>query len=965
MARTKQTARKSTGGPAPYGRHYRGVWNVTPQHHVPRSKKAKQEVKSLHHDDAEKPKDILKTQMEKAIAIATQNLDQNGGTTHHQDMMIPIEQQYEHVSDLTKLWIVQDQRRLWKSSSSSSSSPSMDDDLENLSILLRDLPSDLKYDIIDFIPTYSKRMALMEQTLTRNLKVVEINDPRTVFYHEFNPLDPAEIEKKRAHGCMYEHDTIFFANHKKRLINKEYAIRMKHCLLKHTTTLDMSTAVEKKSFIFFLTFIRAQRLYMEGRTDMNDVLMYQDKAEIEALFLKPRPVKDPNNENDMQASDHEDFFSKPISAKVPNRFKVKDSYHDDENFESATMDEETKKEEETDDNTSLVLNSVQSIWGTLSNHQPTCEISDADIQMTIKQVIKDQDQDLSSFRRGETKKSEKKAFAWKTEDDTELSLKPTHLIYEDVIPFEMLATCSLFNLHTTSPKYTDNVEEVLEFVGHNTTLQHLYLGQGSDLDTKIVLSCCKGLRKLSLVGWSSLYIPFFKHAKDTIIETPTLPNLSIIDLCGCYKECLSTGSTSFLDQLLEKNPTIDTICFSLMQLEEPELEDYDIFTKYKNVFFGERRIESRGNSQNIALFINNALTYTTDTFVEIISSVRAFRQDFSALFPRWMGNYYYHENDDQGIDYLLKVKDAVDVLFRDYLFPLECITQKSFLKPELFEYAVYLANTYQNGRFFPSPIAGTYTWFSVDTEFSRAVIAGLKVENSMEELAFGMTKDYLEDILTFLQAKYSSGKSFDSILRYLFIYSLRIKADIDLFSKILRFIKKKADKLDTNLIFSPVKCVISPHHLKTVKEEIDPSFSYISIPSAAFVFQTTFQCSALFLDVVPNHDLLYRNELGDTFLHIPLVFKEQLAVELALQKEPKLAHVLNNESRSILHILARTVTNIPIIHRLVSHYKVDTNLKDIYGMTPFDDLSEVEIEVVGDSFSLNPKSGATGQWDYY
>lgn len=46
--------------------------------------------------------------------------------------------------------------------------------------------------------------------------------------------------------------------------------------------------------------------------------------------------------------------------------------------------------------------------------------------------------------------------------------------------------------------------------------------------------------------------------------------------------------------------------------------------------------------------------------------------------------------------------------------------------------------------------------------------------------------------------------------------------------------------------------------------------------------------------------LLNQNELGDTFLHFPVAFEEQLTIEIALQKQPKLAHILNKESRSVM-----------------------------------------------------------------
>ncbi|KAF0979682.1 hypothetical protein FDP41_001350 [Naegleria fowleri] len=947
MARTKQTARKSTGGGY---RHYNGLWNISSLNKGRPSKKPKREW--LVDDHGEKPHEITKKQIERALARATQNLHQNDKKHYDDDAFNVEQQQYEYVSDLTKLWIVQDQRRLLKSSSSESSSSCSDDDLENLSILLKDLPVDLKYDIIDFVPTFSKRLVFQDKTLQRNMQLVEINDPRNVFYHAFNPLDPDEIEKKRVHGCVYENDTIFITNHKKRLINREYAIRMKHSLLRHTTTLDMSTATERNTIVSFLTFIRAQRLYAEGRADMNDVLIYQDKTVIEALFLKPRLVK-PISKYMAIDDDEEDAISMPV---IPFNPAMQPIDKEDDNFGAFLVDsdESSKKNENGDE--SPVLDKVKSIWGSLSNDHQDHDISDTDIQMAIKKVL-DMESNDDLPKRGKGKRlTGYRSFQKVTEEkegDSQKAPKPTHIVYEDIIPFEMLAICSLYEPHNFQ-KTTDNVEEILEFIGENTTLQTIYLGQGHDVEVKIVLSCCKGLRKLSLVGWTSLYTPFFRKL-DTLIEMPTLPKLSVIEFCGCLKDCLSSGNTSFLDQLLEKNPTVDNIVLSLMQFEEDELDDFDIFAN-KNIFIGEKNINSSGgNNHGMTISILNFIDYKPDVFASTISNIRAFKQDFSTLFSRWIGSYHYQEEHEN--IWILKVKDVLDVLFRDKLFPLECIPQKTFMRSELFEYTVYLANTYQNGRFFPGPITTTYSWFNVDTEFNNAVKAGLQVERTFEELIFGMTKDYLEDILNFLQAKYChDAKSFDSILRYLFIYSLRIKADIDLFSRILRFIKKTVDKRDTNLIFSPVKCAISPHHLKAVKEEIDPSFSYISIPSAAFIFQTSFQCSALFLDIVPDHDLLYRNELGDTFLHIPLLFKEQLAIELALQRAPKLAHILNNESRSILHILSRTAENIPIIHRLISHYKADINLKDIYDMTPFDDLSDVSLEMIGDSFNLNPKN---------
>ncbi|KAG2383640.1 hypothetical protein C9374_004311 [Naegleria lovaniensis] len=674
--------------------------------------------------------------------------------------------------------------------------------------------------------------------------------------------------------------------HKMRLINREYSIRMKINILK-TTHIDMSSTHDKTSFLFYLTFMRAQRLYAEGLLDMNHPFIYQDRKTISDLLSQQHP-----------------------NVALPQMFDDPVKLNDDTTSNSNTSEE-------------IVEEQLIPSWDALTNQE---SLSDEFLSSTIQKMATE----TINKSLAKTKKVKKTPLRANYDASAKTNNEnSTETVYNYIIPFE------LFTL-STFPEADRNralgSDQLIEYIGKNTLLESLSLCQLRDDQLLVVFSCCPNLTKMRAIDWDSFHMD----------RMPALSKLETIEIFNCYSDSFFE-SHEFLDNIRTSSP-LTNIILSLSDLSETDASTVSMW-RGASIFYGKKQIQTRSNDCKITVNINHIsdTDYISD-IIEALTQLAYFKRDglsFHRLVQRLC-----REN-------ILCVKQLMDTLFRDFMIPLECIGGKHRLPAALFEYAVYLANTYQNGRFLSSQ-AGM-------DELKSALEAGLQIGSCLEEVLFQLTPALIEPALTYLNTIYSP-KKMECLVRCLFLHTLHFRSDPDFFVPVLAFIAH--NNIDTSLIFSPIRCALPRYESQRIRFITNSEMKYISIPSAALVMQSSFQCASLYLDLISPDQLLYQNELGDTFLHIPLVFEEQLTLEIALQKQPKLAHILNNESRSVMHILARSYTNAPILYRLITRYHADIFHKDMYGQTPFDDDNEVVLDMSNNNVVLLTIRDAKGYFAF-
>ncbi|KAL9655152.1 hypothetical protein ABK040_008928 [Willaertia magna] len=263
MARTKQIARRSTGGKAPRKQLGGRNWGYNNNNLMNNSK----------------IKEILKEYQEKRILKQTTSKE--------------IADRYKNDENLVKIWISQDQKEKNKEIKSN----------EIILHNLKDLTLDLKYEIISFIPTYSNTYALqnklnIEKSLDQlfNSAYYPRRRNRNLLLNNNYSSDDKEVieksneNKKKLNNvikhllepntvkeeCKLTIDNALVTFHKMRLINKEYNRRMKlriltlehlnlDFILNKGSVIDSYNAqsYSKLNIWHLITLLKYQRMYCD------------------------------------------------------------------------------------------------------------------------------------------------------------------------------------------------------------------------------------------------------------------------------------------------------------------------------------------------------------------------------------------------------------------------------------------------------------------------------------------------------------------------------------------------------------------------------------------------------------------------------------------------------------------------------------------------------------------------------
>ncbi|KAG2379508.1 hypothetical protein C9374_006625 [Naegleria lovaniensis] len=792
---------------------------------------------------------------------------------------------YSNISTEVQEWIVQDRNR--RENDNHPSSNNFEMDAIALS-LLRSLPRDLLYDIIDFIPTFSTRYCLRASfdNIKHNSTSSGVS-PEDIMSNLCDPLHPKELNKRRAFDCAMIRDSSFITFHKMRLICREYAVRMKHKLFSFES-IDMST-IDLDDFEiakYFFAFIKSQSQYFANKDHSdNDPLMYQCVSTIDSLV-------DQESESEETSSQKDD---EPVlqNGNVDSKMDV--------SSDDATV-VETSSANNGEDTTSAATASSSSEAGNNSNE--------------MREKIVSNLQNMAFLH--------------------PLSCHSMRGLYIRSAPIELSSTAEMFDHQDVK---TPKVKETVQFIGTNKHLKSLALFVRDASTVQVILQCCSELTSLTFFDVSPDLSDLSAGVEDNEAGTSqkeasiTYPSLKTLTL-----DIINEDVYSFIDNftyILELFPNLTHIVVNnanadsadyIDEIEAPEkknasfyvngtkVRDCNLPTRGRNKAPQERVIVyfttlANANPQHLAeRLLKSALNDIPNTITEVFNLV------------------YFDE--------VARLKPFMDCLFRDGCFPIEQVDltyyeyeQKHY--SQIREYLVYLANTYQNGRF-----ANSFSTSSV----SDALRLGLKVEN-WDEILFRLPHDNLVDVLDHVRSQYGNDEKFAKLIRAVILKHLKevnYEASCSILLNTLKYLSEHTELAKG--IFEPVKCLFVKKDLEKVTTEktMHIPFIYYILPFSDYLVQTCI------LNFISPEQLLYQNENGDTGLHCFAAASSDLFLEQVLAKQPKLAQVVNKQNRGIAFMFEN---DSAVLFRLAKSYHADLLQEDVLGNHPCEGTEELLSQV--------------------
>ncbi|EFC39190.1 predicted protein [Naegleria gruberi] len=464
--------------------------------------------------------------------------------------------------------------------------------------------------------------------------------------------------------------------------------------------------------------------------------------------------------------------------------------------------------------------------------------------------------------------------------------------YQELVPADNIPTkITLDHLNANF------LEEVSQYLGENNTIKHIVFSGMDSAFLTWILKSLKGLKTVDMV--SCVVPPYF------VTDQGNLHNIERISFFNC--------ANVFIDEFENLANSLSRSCIIESFLNDEE-EHCDFDGQFKYFVNDELQTESIGDD-NEKLVIHS---HSNDTFI-LNERMKTF---FSYDYFRCTGaNHPLNFLQFQDALPIKQKKNISEFMFKEKRIPIEfSIAMIANNEPNLiYCYIIYLANTYQNGRLQTPTVDGTIS----------SLKYGWIPTKMMQELTLNtLTSDYLPLALNYMKNKLSV-RIFAQFLRDLLLERIfgHNTNDNELFA-IYTVIKKVLPTEEKHVLYEHVKCISNKN-----AEKYLPS---VTVPILGLIFNN-FQLGVALLNEMSDYELLFQNELGDTILHFPLAH-DNLLINMILEKQPKLAKIVNNYNSTILHnFTADNYYRIPVIYNLIHKFDADPNHRDIFGNTPFDE----------------------------
>ncbi|KAL9652366.1 hypothetical protein ABK040_012021 [Willaertia magna] len=638
MARTKQTARKSTGGKAPRkqlaSKSARNLSNAFTQ-----SSKIIEILKEFHENKK------LQT------SFVTNNNIQDLANCYRND------------EPLVKVWISQDQKKKQKGEMEQT-------DKNNIVKHLKDLTLDLKYEIISFIPTYSNTYALNTKlNIERNMDQAFYNrssSNNNIYQNDEEFENSQEIKKQKIlnsmkcliepnnvkEECKFTIDTPLVTFHKMRLINKEFNRRMKLKILtldhldlnfilnKGNINMDnyvmgyQNKKLNKNNLWNLVSMLRLQRLYTDYKklkfnngnsmlTEKCEDLLIERVLQLDHItlydekFEEYKAMNQTTNESDdmfQQYTAPSSFFGatsatttfsfggNAFGATMPTIGFNTTATFGDNDVEMKTHDEvsslvENKIQEEEEEEKKVIDISSIDIF----------ELSENDLNQLEQQLSKNTKEDKTKSQETENENTMSQTVNFGTPTSTnqnEEALEEQRFIHLTNI------TSANQLIYDNSYYYPGNVAikpYLVEYIGDNETIKSLqfnctiFYSYSLKDDLKLLFDCLKNLTTITFINYrdSSKY-GYFGQTGNITNSLTSVKEVNLIFMNG--------GSFSFISSIVESQ--------QIQQFDN--LERINIFPLYDDEYRNLEEVSKKGAIDLNVIFQNAHLNVVTDsyTFVE-------------------------------------------------------------------------------------------------------------------------------------------------------------------------------------------------------------------------------------------------------------------------------------------------------------------------------------------------------------
>ncbi|KAL9652365.1 hypothetical protein ABK040_012021 [Willaertia magna] len=594
MARTKQTARKSTGGKAPRkqlaSKSARNLSNAFTQ-----SSKIIEILKEFHENKK------LQT------SFVTNNNIQDLANCYRND------------EPLVKVWISQDQKKKQKGEMEQT-------DKNNIVKHLKDLTLDLKYEIISFIPTYSNTYAL-------NTKLnIERN------------MDQAFYNRSSSNNNIYQNDEEFENSQE---IKKQKILNSMKCLIepnnvKEECNINMDNYVmgyqnkklNKNNLWNLVSMLRLQRLYTDYKklkfnngnsmlTEKCEDLLIERVLQLDHItlydekFEEYKAMNQTTNESDdmfQQYTAPSSFFGatsatttfsfggNAFGATMPTIGFNTTATFGDNDVEMKTHDEvsslvENKIQEEEEEEKKVIDISSIDIF----------ELSENDLNQLEQQLSKNTKEDKTKSQETENENTMSQTVNFGTPTSTnqnEEALEEQRFIHLTNI------TSANQLIYDNSYYYPGNVAikpYLVEYIGDNETIKSLqfnctiFYSYSLKDDLKLLFDCLKNLTTITFINYrdSSKY-GYFGQTGNITNSLTSVKEVNLIFMNG--------GSFSFISSIVESQ--------QIQQFDN--LERINIFPLYDDEYRNLEEVSKKGAIDLNVIFQNAHLNVVTDsyTFVE-------------------------------------------------------------------------------------------------------------------------------------------------------------------------------------------------------------------------------------------------------------------------------------------------------------------------------------------------------------
>ncbi|KAL9656965.1 hypothetical protein ABK040_007055 [Willaertia magna] len=889
--------------------------------------------------------------------------------------------EYENVESIVKVWILQHEQI----------KTSLQNNLPNLNNLqnsLQALPLDIKYEIIYFIPTYSKTH--IKDSINTNRRINNLINENNFNNYQINEIKNSMkyfLETNSSEEDKFTIDDPIITFHKMRLINKEFNLKMKLKLL-NLSHLNLDVFLEREikysydesrikkkeknkkkdeygQLWYLLTLLRNQAFYFTYcEEDLSNDLIIENKElekkenklakKMNNLLILIRSILNINHvtfydvieEEEDKLNINEHFRN--LLGNVTNNIFVNSI---DANETSAP--EETNKNDqqmEVENNVEIkeMLNKMA------ENEVEIFKMTEEQLNQLEEQLmnIKKEKQENNHLQQSILQCTPKKK--------TKLSYKNKDYVYRG-LPVNRYLINHIVENDDYEDEFEDNLTTSLsEYVGHNRTIKSIQLNYNLFRfsrfigNIKLLTICLKELTTLNLINYND------ERNDHLLPASASIKHINFITLyCNDIDQHLRFIPTKML---LYKN--LETInIFPIINTAAPVLDDnndeemdvektFNLQTYLEqlskdipantSIAFIERKldvneeiihykVENENSNRNIEVTLTFSKNFTQTDWKEFIQNylLNVKQKPFHWIFTKTEIPLIMKK-------WLLEYLIINNYLLIEDLSLMEINFEKDIECKCLIQYLIYLSNEYQKSKLFNLKKAIKLRVDLRTINFIKFINYGYRFENQIIDLLYFLSQnDFPFEILHFLtenlKTYYTNNNNEENIITEIvnFISYHSYNSNDLIIGYFIQFLQKQYGTLFIKKLLTKniINIYVDYQHNE-----------HIEIP--LIINLGTFLESYLLLELInlfTSEEILSININGNNICQMFIIVNpsidDQFIIKI-IEKYPELLFTKNNLQQTLLHTCCcPPYKRIDLAYYLIKQYNLNCDIPDEEGRT--------------------------------